>query len=220
MKINQKQKELIKIYIVLFAVLFSIMNWDRVSWIFNYHALAGIAHDFLYPQQDSKVLAESNVSKNSNTSTQNNQKAFYDRENSLEIPSLGLVTSLVKGKTTNVASLEKDLDNGVVYYPGSVDPGKNGQIIVLGHSAPPGWPRIKHDWVFTDINSLKPGDQIILYFDNARYVYSVTDKEIIHKGQDIAVGEVTNKNVLTLISCWPPGKDQDRIAVSAEYHVD
>lgn len=220
MHINKKQKELIKIYIVLFAVIFTFINWGSVSWLFNYRALSGFAHDFLNPQQDSKILAESNVSESSNIQTQAqqaHQKIFYDRPNSLEIPAIGLVTAVVKGRTTDIPSLEKDLDKGVVVYPGSVDPGNDGQTIILGHSAPPGWPKIKHDWVFTDINNLTPGDQIIVYFNNAKYVYRVTSKKIIKKGEDLPVNETPATNVLTLISCWPPGKDQDRITVSAEY---
>jgi LPXTG-site transpeptidase (sortase) family protein len=219
MKINQKQKELIKIYIVLFAIIVATMNWSHVSWMFNYRELAGLTQDFFYPQQDSKVLAESSVSKISDSTTvpTQTQKAFYSQEDSLEIPAIGLTTSVVRGQTTDVAALEKNLDKGAVVYPGSVNPGKDGQMIILGHSAPPGWPHIKHDWVFTDINNLKTGDEITLYSDHARYVYRVINKEIIHKGQDITIGNITDRNILTLISCWPPGKDQDRITVSAEY---
>ena len=60
-------------------------------------------------------------------------------------------------------------------------PGENGQIVVLGHSAPPGWPHIKHDWVFKDISKLQTGDQIILYFNNKQYIYNVISKDIINK---------------------------------------
>lgn len=218
MRINQKQKELIKVYIVIFAVIFSIINWDRVSWLFNYRAMSGLVQDVLYPQQNGKVMNQSDVIPNSNLPSPA-QKNFYNRENYLEIPAIGITAPVVRGRTTDIRGVKEELDKGVVYYPGSVEPGKNGHIIMLGHSAPANWPKIKYDWVFSNINNLKNGDTIALYFDNARYTYRVFNKEFIHKGQDLSVGEVTDKNVITLISCWPPGKDQDRIAVSAVLEI-
>lgn len=140
-----------------------------------------------------------------------------DKTNSLQIPVLGLQAPLVIGQSTNIPSLEKDLDNGVVYYPGSVMPGANGQIVVLGHSAPPNWPKIKYDWVFSEISKLKSGDEIILHFNGKKYIYKITTTVIIAKGADIGnVGLTGNNNILTLVSCWPPGKNYQRIAVSAE----
>ncbi len=111
----------------------------------------------------------------------------------------------------------KDLDAGVVYYPGSVYPGQQGQIVILGHSAPVGWPKIKHDWVFTDLDKLMPGDTILIDLNNKQYVYTVKQKIIIKKGQEIPAEDLTGQNnMLVLISCWPPGKDYQRIAVTAE----
>ena len=109
----------------------------------------------------------------------------------------------------------KDLNAGVVYYPGSVYPGQIGQIVILGHSAPAGWPKIKHDWVFSDLNNLSAGDIILIDLNNKQYKYIVKQKTIIGKGADIPEYGFT-KNVLTLVSCWPPGKDYQRIAVQAE----
>jgi len=111
----------------------------------------------------------------------------------------------------------KDLDSGVVYYPGSVYPGQTGQIVILGHSAPPGWPKIKHDWVFTDLDKLVPGDTILIDVNNKQYTYTVKKKTIIKRGAEVpSDGLNADNNVLTLISCWPPGKDYQRIAVVSE----
>jgi len=73
---------------------------------------------------------------------------------SLSIPSLSLTTPVVIGRSTDNNILHQDLDSGAVFYPGSVMPGKAGQIIILGHSAPPNWPRIKHDYIFSQIEDL------------------------------------------------------------------
>lgn len=240
---NKKQKELVKIYIVLFILIFIIINWDTVSWVFNYREISGLVYDFFNPYQDSAIL----VSADNTTATPavnpvptptiNNAQPvavqpviqpapqpqptkiypYSDKTNSLEIPKINIVTALVVGKSTDIPTLEKDLDKGVVYYPGSVLPTQVGQIIILGHSAPPNWPHIKHDWVFSDLNSLSNGDQIILYFNNVQYTYKVINKAIIDRGQEIPTGGLDKTtNILTLVSCWPPGKDYKRITVQAE----
>jgi LPXTG-site transpeptidase (sortase) family protein len=87
----------------------------------------------------------------------------------------------------------------------------------LGHSAPPGWPNIKYDWVFTNLDKLAPGDTILIDLNNKQYKYVVKSKTIIKRGADVPTdGLAANNNVLTLISCWPPGKDYQRIAVVSE----
>ncbi len=222
-RINKKQRELIKAYIFLFILLFIIINWDNVSWMFNYREVGGLVYDFFAPYPDSPLLVSASEIKlppniNAQNAAVNTAKYPYSsNSNSLEIPTINLSTALVIGENTDIPTLERDLDKGVVYYPGSVLPGQNGQIVVLGHSAPPNWPHIKHDWVFTDINNLNSGDNIVLYFNNRQYTYKVIEKSIIKKGQDVESFGLTGKNnVLTIVSCWPPGKDYQRIRVSAE----
>jgi LPXTG-site transpeptidase (sortase) family protein len=224
---NKKQKELVKIFIFLFALLFVVVNWDTVSWVFNYREVGGLAYDFFNPYQDSPLLVSASdnsnyinalAAANKNTAPVAVGKTYpySSKDDSLEIPSIGLVTSLVIGQSTDVSVLEQDLDKGVVYYPGSVLPGQSGNMVVLGHSAPPGWPHIKHDWVFSDISNLNPGDQIIMYFNHRQYTYTVKQKSIIKKGDEISLDGLNPKdNILTIVSCWPPGKNYQRIAVQA-----
>lgn len=220
--INKQQKELIKIYLFLFALMFLIINWSSVSWVFNYREMYGLIHGFFNPYEESPLLANAAGIDISNATTPgrvilSTAYPYSSKSNSLEIPTIGLVTPLVIGSSTNISALEKDLDKGVVYYPGSVLPGEKGQIIILGHSAPPNWPHIKHDWVFTDIEDLNVGEQIILYFNNTQYTYRIIDKKVIQKGEEIrANGLDATNNILTIVSCWPPGKDYKRMTVQAE----
>ena len=141
---------------------------------------------------------------------------YTDKQNTLEIPKISISVPIVFSTSAEISALEKDLDSGVVYYPGSVYPGQIGQIVVLGHSAPPGWPKVKHDWVFTDLDKLSPGDTVLIDLNNKQYTYIVKQKTIIERGEEAPQdGLSADKNVLTLISCWPPGKDYQRIAVQA-----
>ncbi len=215
---NSKQKELVKVFIFLFILSFIIINWNDVSWIFNYKEVYGLIDDFFNPYPDT---ARALVSMNNHTGggAQINKYiyAYSDKNNSIEIPTINISAPVVIGESTDNNVLEDDLNRGPVYYPGSVLPGENGQIVILGHSAPPNWPHIKYDWVFSDIEKLNSGDQIILYFNNTKYTYIVKTKNIIKAGQDIGnVGLSGSNNILTIISCWPPGRNYQRITVSAE----
>ena len=207
---NHRQKESIKIFIFLFIGSYIITNWNNVSWIFNYKEVNGLVYDFFNPYQDSSLLAETQ------DPALNNANYQSSGNDSLSIPQIGLFTSVVVAKSTGAAALADDLDRGAVYYPGSVLPGQKGQIVILGHSAPPNWPHIKHDWVFSDIENLTTGDTILFNFNAKEYMYRVTQKNIIAQGQDINPYDLSkNNSILTLVSCWPPGKNYKRIAVTA-----
>jgi LPXTG-site transpeptidase (sortase) family protein len=142
---------------------------------------------------------------------------YTDKQNTIEIPKINMTAPIVFSQSNNKASITKDLDSGVVYYPGSVYPGQSGQIVILGHSAPAGWPKTKYEWVFSDLNKLEVGDKILIDLNSKQYTYIVKQKNIIARGADLPVyNSATNTGVLTLISCWPPGKDYQRITVQAE----
>jgi LPXTG-site transpeptidase (sortase) family protein len=224
MRINSKQKELIKVFAFLFFLAFIIMNWDSVSWIFNYRELSGLAYDFFNPYQDEAVSVSAytvptpTIPVISNSVAEQTVQASvnYDLGSSLVIPAINVNTPVIFSASTDVPSLEKDLDKGAVFYPGSVLPGQSGQMLVLGHSAPVNWPHIKHDYIFSDLEKLSVGDSITLYFNGQAYVYEVKEKKIIDQGQEVTYDRsLSPDNALTLVSCWPPGKNYKRIAVTA-----
>lgn len=225
---DKKEKiKTIKIFVVIYIISLILINWNDVSWIFNYKIILGMTDDFFtpYPSINASFLSENNQNKIQNEVTQNKNNnttdavytAIYtEKENSLEIPAIGIFAPIVFSEKIDKTSMAKDLDKGVAYYPGSVLPGQKGQIVILGHSAPSNWPKIKYDWVFSKINDLKAGDEIIINLENRQYVYIVEDKEIIKKGEEINLGlAAENFNNLILVSCWPPGKDIQRIAVQS-----
>jgi len=204
-------KKLWKVFIVLFLTLFIIFNWNEVSWIFNYRVVSGLLSDFFKrsDKEGQKIDFHNDFA--------DDRYDYYERENGLEIPKIGISAPLVFTATAGQKEIEKSLDAGVVHFPDSVLPGQAGQTVILGHSAPPGWPKIKYDWVFSRLNELVEGDEIFVFFNNRKYEYIVSRKVFLEKGEEISEEHLTNnKNVLVLISCWPPGKDIKRIAVEAD----
>lgn len=227
---SRQAKKIIKIAVMIYLVSFLIINWNDISWIFNYRQVSGLINDFFnpYPSIDASTINayfypnQSREIKSQDANFTANQAleiktAYTEKQNTLEIPAISVVAPIIFSTSSEVNLLTKDLDSGVVYYPGSVYPGQKGQIIILGHSAPPGWPKVRHDNVFTDIEKLNIGDSIYIDLNNKQYNYIVKSKKIINRGEDVPKDNVApNTSILTLISCWPPGKDYQRITVTAE----
>jgi LPXTG-site transpeptidase (sortase) family protein len=234
---NKIERKILKVFIALYLVSFFAINWNDISWLFNYRVVSSITYDFFNPYQSADLDAiastaeysspvptvnvvqtkPNNIISETTTTVKPEAKYTYSENgNVLDIPAISISTAVVFPQTTDVNILKKYLDDGVIYHPTSVKPGQDGQIIILGHSAPDGWPHIKHDWVFSDLNDLKAGDKIMLTVDHKQYTYSVTQKAIIDRGAEIEFDTLTNSNkTLVLVSCWPPGKDYKRIAVQA-----
>jgi sortase A len=227
-----KVSKILKIGVLIYAISFLAINWNDVSWIFNYKQVYGMVEDFFnpypgidalamdayfYPNHSSSQIQTQASQHTSQPVTQNTEAKtnYTEKQNHIEIPKISITAPIIFSQSTDTSILMKDLDKGVVYYPGSVYPGQQGQIIILGHSAPVGWPKIKHDWVFSDLNNLEAGDKILIDLNNKQYTYIVKQKTIIAKGAEVPAYTSPN-GVLTLISCWPPGKDYQRIAVQAE----
>ncbi|MDO8633001.1 MAG: sortase [bacterium] len=132
------------------------------------------------------------------------------------IPALDIVAPITAVSSTDPKDFKLPLKEGVALYP-SVKPGDNGGAIILGHSSPPGWPKINYDWVFSTINTLQENDEIIVYFQGKKYVFAVSGSLFLGKGQDIPSWALASRTpTLLLVSCWPPGINNKRIVMLAE----
>jgi len=209
-------KKLWKYAISLFLISFFIINWNYVSWIFNYRAIFGIASDFF--QKDNQIILNTPIAENQVAENQTEPEHFEysNKEDSIEIPKIGVSAPLTFVNTLLKTEIYKALNKGVVHYYTSVLPGEIGQTIIIGHSAPLTWPKIRYNWAFSKLSELEEGDEIIIYFNHQKVSYSVISKTFLERGGEIPKNPLTNsENVLILISCWPPGKDIKRIAVEA-----
>ncbi len=138
-------------------------------------------------------------------------------EGRVEIPSLGIAVPLLIVNSKDPQDFTEPLKKGVALFPSAL-PGQQGTAVILGHSAPFGWPRINYDWAFSDIKKLKQGDKIVITFWNTEYVYSVKETIFLQKGQEIPMEYLSaDDNRILLVSCWPPGIDNKRIGVLANY---
>lgn len=217
---NSKGKKLLKLAVGIYLLSFLVINWSDVSWVFNYKSLYGAVNDFFNPYPSINTVSINQYFYPNRSEEKANllteiKTIYTEKQNLLEIPKINVSAPIVFSSTTDKDLLLDDLSQGVVYYPGSVYPGQTGQIVVLGHSAPPNWPN-KIESLFSNLEELNNGDVIYINLNNKQYKYVIREKTVIEKGSDVPQGINPNTNSLVLISCWPPGKDYQRIVVQAE----
>ena len=210
MKKNSFKKEILKFLIlfsILYLVVFTVLN--ITGWLVRPKKIE---------EPEEKVILEEKPEEDNEEEI---RCLFSEKSDSIYIPKIEIEAPLVFPESEKQSVLTESLDRGVVHYPISEKPGEKGQVILLGHSAPAGWPKIKYDWVFSDINLLKKGDEVFVFFNNCQYSYRVSgDYYLLEKGEEIPSSLTNSENMLLLISCWPPGKDQKRIAVEAELLIN
>ena len=206
LKINTKR--FLKIFFLALLIMIAVSHEQIIKQIFDYKEIYFGSAKIETPKQEQEQIRIDELK---------NRFPYSEKNNFIEIPKLNMEAPIVFTENADSENLEKMLDKGVTHFPSSVLPLENGTTIFLGHSAPAGWPKIKHDWVFSDIVKLEKGDEILIYFDNKKITYYVTDKIFLEKGEEIPEQGLTNsQNTLVLISCWPPGKDSKRIAIISE----
>jgi LPXTG-site transpeptidase (sortase) family protein len=190
----EENKNLWKILILVFISSLIVLNWNDIYWVFN---------PKVAPQGIQTLISQEEVKETG---------VYSEKENSVEIPLIGIAVPVVETEGESEQEYLRALDQGVVLFPDSVNPGEKGLVVLLGHSAPPGWPKIKHDWVFSEIDKLEKDDEIIFYFNKREYLYKVTEKIFLEIGQEIPQYS-SDESEIILLSCWPPGKNIRRIGV-------
>ena len=134
---------------------------------------------------------------------------------SISIPSIKLETVVANPVTTDVATLDGELDKGAVRYPTSAKPGEQGNVIVFGHSSY--LPLVKNPAykAFNGIQNLEIGESIIVKGLSHQYVYRVVSVYSANAGTD-GIPLTVEGSMLTLATCDSFGKVSDRFIVTAE----
>ncbi|MDQ7023306.1 MAG: sortase [Candidatus Gracilibacteria bacterium] len=144
-------------------------------------------------------------------------------ENRIVIPKIGKNIPLIDIKETTVESknkfdniLMKELEGGVVRYPGSARPGEKGNSFIFGHSSNFPWISGNYNDVFARLGQVEVGDIIYSYYGQKKYKYIIKEKKVV-KPTDIGVlKNDQNKKELTLMTCWPIGTTLNRLILTAE----
>jgi len=109
----------------------------------------------------------------------------------------------------------KRKDLGEVVVDGALPGQGSGNIFLFGHSQIPGGDTSNYQGVFNDLEELKPGEIVTLYYQGEEYKYQVKDGRVVDKTAVEYLAH-TETETLTLMSCWPLGLDWKRYVVRAE----
>jgi LPXTG-site transpeptidase (sortase) family protein len=116
--------------------------------------------------------------------------------------------------STNEASIENDLEGGVVHYPTTVQPGQDGNTAFFGHSSNNIFNPGKYKFAFVLLHTLVNGDTFYLTYNDKIYVYKVISHTIVSPSDVGVLGPVSGQTATaTLITCDPPGTSINRLVV-------
>lgn len=131
------------------------------------------------------------------------------------IPKINVEIPVIYGQTsTNEASIQTSLEDGVVHYPTTVKPGEQGNAAFFGHSSNNIFNKGKYKFAFVLLHNLVPGDTFYLTSNSKVYVYKVISKTIVPPTEVGVLGPVPGQTATaTLITCDPPGTSVNRLIV-------
>ena len=135
---------------------------------------------------------------------------------SIIIPKIGANARILANvDASNENIYLEDLKHGVAHTLGTAFPGEGGHIFLFAHSTDYFWNLGAYNAVFYLLYKLEKNDEVNLFYQGQRYVYRVIGQEIVDPSQVQYLTRKTNREFLTLQTCWPPGTTLRRLLVFA-----
>jgi sortase A len=133
------------------------------------------------------------------------------------IPKINLEVPVVFGMDTIVEEeVQKALEDGVVHYATTPNPGETGNVAIVGHSSNNILNSGKYKFAFVLLKRLENDDVFFVHKDGIRYTYKVYKKEIVTPDNVSVLQPQEKPNTVTLITCDPPGTSVNRLIIVAE----
>ncbi len=109
----------------------------------------------------------------------------------IEIPSISLKTGVVMSNSSYTT-----MNRNVSIYPSSDMPNiENGNFILFAHN---GTSRVSY---FRNINKLKNGNDIYIYYNNEQYTYKVIKQYDVAMTDSTPLNKMKDNTIITLITC-------------------
>lgn len=110
----------------------------------------------------------------------------------------------------------KSLETGVAHMAKTALPGEQGNSVIFGHSSyyanKPG----NYKEIFSKLNELAEGDEVIIESESSELSYKVTEKKIVAPEDISVVDQDTSTKKITLITCWPIKTTDQRLVIISE----
>lgn len=186
--------------VVFIALNFSSLSFRYVSWDrsndFSATTVSGVAQN-----EEANQLPEPSSPA---------REEVYDKPDSIVIEEIGLNAPLIHAQSSEQKELNRDLNSGVVIYPGSDPPGQIGNFFLTGHSSVYPWNKTIYGRVFAALDKLEIGDTVVIYLQRHKYEYRITNKYTA-ASKDIRLVHPADEAIITLMTCWPIGTNLKRL---------
>ena len=116
----------------------------------------------------------------------------------------------------NSREYQTALSRGIAHAKGTAFPDQPGNVFLFSHSSADFLTATRYNSVFYLLDKLIPGDQVELYYQRKKYIYDLTKKVIASPEEISYLTGDSNKQTLTLMTCWPPGTSLKRLIWQAE----
>lgn len=136
-------------------------------------------------------------------------------QNRIIIPSIDVDVPIEMSPSLEDDDIIKTLNFGAAVYPNGVLPGRLGNTFIAAHSTGVAW-HGKYRFAFLRINELEPGNLLYLDFNGTRYIYEMTDRDIITPTPDYRIESGRPVPTMSLMACWPLWSTQKRMIINAE----
>lgn len=139
-----------------------------------------------------------------------------NRSFSLVIPKINANSPVIANVDAGSQDVyDEALKRGVAHAAGTAYPGDVGNVFLFAHSSGNFWDVARYNAVFYLIENLAIGDEIDVFFNGKRYLYTVFDKKIVEADDTQYLNSQSDFPLLTLQTCWPPGTALKRLLVLA-----
>lgn len=113
-------------------------------------------------------------------------------------------------------AVQRALEDGVLHYPTTPEPGEIGNSVIFGHSSNNILNKGAYKFAFVLLSRLEPGDTFFIHKDGQRYTYKIYEKKVVSPEEVSVLGNAGKKASMTLITCDPPGTAINRLVVIGE----
>lgn len=132
------------------------------------------------------------------------------------IPLLDVKNRNISGQNELNDIFMKELENGIIRYPWSSKPWEDWVSFIFGHSSNLPWMKWDYNDVFSTLDNVVFGDEVIVYYWQEKYTYKIREKKVIKPGDVSVLKRNNDKSEITLMTCWPIWTTLNRLIVTWE----
>lgn len=167
-------------------------------------------------REETKVEMTTDFSQVTKEITKNTETVLLDSNFGLYIPKIRINASVLRDiDPMNEGAYISALEKGVAHAKGTNTPDQQGNVFLFAHSAVNFYENRKFDIYFYLLTELKQGDEILVSYNGVIYKYIVSEVKIVPKTELKYLDKYSDKDTLTLMTCYPPGTDWRRTIVVA-----